>query len=175
MLFSILQGGDLKQAIIELLLSLPISYKPTFGSTTLPGKRMNSVTLNGTTWINDAYNANPQSMQSSLAGIAENCSKTTPLVLVLGDMLELGEDEISYHQQVLEYVCKTFSAHDYRLLLLGKRFNEALQKRVLPLKNVQSFTQLDDLVQALQQIRTPGMTIFLKSSNSVGLSKVEPC
>ncbi len=144
-------------------------------NTTLPGKRMNAVTLNDTTWINDAYNANPQSMQSSLAGIAENCSKTAPLVLVLGDMLELGEDEISYHKQVLEYVCRTFSNHDYRLLLLGKRFNEALTDCALQLKNVQNFTRIEDLVQALQKIRTSGMTIFLKSSNSVGLSKVEPC
>ena len=144
-------------------------------NTTLPGKRMNSVTLNGTTWINDAYNANPQSMKSSLAGIAENCSKNLQLLLVLGDMLELGSDEIKYHREVLEYVAATFQEHDYTLFTLGKRFAEALQTNDLNLKNVQSFNELAALIQALQTIRTPGMTIFLKSSNSIGLSKVEPC
>ena len=144
-------------------------------NTTLPGKRMDSVTLNGTTWINDAYNANPQSMKSSLAGIAENCSKNSPLLLVLGDMLELGSDEISYHHEVLEFVSKTFCGHDYRILLLGKRFEEALKTGNIQLKNAECFSQLAMLVDALQKLRTPGMTIFLKSSNSIGLSKVEPC
>ena len=136
---------------------------------------MDSVTLNGTTWINDAYNANPQSMKSSLAGIAENCSKNSPLLLVLGDMLELGSDEISYHHEVLEFVSKTFSEHDYRVFLLGKRFAEALKTGNIQLKNAECFSQLTVLVDALQKLRTPGMTIFLKSSNSIGLSKVEPC
>ena len=144
-------------------------------NTTLPGKRMDSVTLNGTTWINDAYNANPQSMKSSLAGIAENCSKNSPLLLVLGDMLELGSNEISYHHEVLEFVSKTFCGHDYRILLLGKRFEEALKTGNIQLKNAECFAGLDLLINALQKLRSPGMTIFLKSSNSVGLSKVEPC
>ena len=144
-------------------------------NTTLPGKRMNSVTLNGTTWINDAYNANPQSMKSSLAGIAETCSKNSPLLLVLGDMLELGKDEISYHREVLEFVSKTFQSHDYSLYLLGKRFEEALNSSQVSCKNVQSFTDFSMLSAALKAARVPGMTIFLKSSNSIGLSKVEPC
>lgn len=143
--------------------------------TTLPGKRMNSVTLNGTNWINDAYNANPQSMKSSLASIAENCSKEQKILLVLGDMLELGEDEIKYHRDVLEYVSATFKNHDYTLLLLGRCFAEAMQSADSGLKNVQSFTDLDSLTQTIRQLRTPGMTIFLKSSNSTGLGKVEPC
>ena len=45
----------------------------------------------------------------------------------------------------------------------------------IQLKNAECFSQLAMLVDALQKLRTPGMTIFLKSSNSVGLSKVEPC
>ena len=144
-------------------------------NTTLPGKRMNSVTLNGTTWINDAYNANPQSMKSSLSGIAENSSKSSPLLLVLGDMLELGSDEISYHKEVLEFVAGTFKNHNYTLFLLGKRFAEAAGSMECPLCNMQSFDDLSKLVNSIEQLRTPGMTIFLKSSNSIGLSKVEPC
>ena len=144
-------------------------------NTSLPGKRMDSVTINGTTWINDAYNANPQSMKSSLAGIAENCSKTAPLLLVLGDMLELGDDETAYHREVLEFVQTAFRDHNFKLCLLGKRFNAAAQDNTLQLSNVQCFDDLDSLTKTLRELRTPGMTIFLKSSNSIGLSKVEPC
>ena len=144
-------------------------------NTTLPGKRMNSVTLNGTTWINDAYNANPQSMKSSLAGIAENCSKTSPLLLVLGDMLELGSDEISYHREVLEFALKSFAGYNYNICLLGKRFTEAFEYLSNMPENVLCFGDLESLTDHLAAVRTPGMTIFLKSSNSIGLSKVEPC
>lgn len=163
-------------AALALAMDIPIEVITRgLSNTTLPGKRMNSVTVNGTNWINDAYNANPRSMKSSLAGIAENCSKTAPLLLVLGDMLELGKDEIIYHREVLEFVSKTFQPHDYSLYLLGKRFEEALNSSQASCKNVQSFTDLDVLLEAIRKSCVPGMTIFLKSSNSIGLSKVEPC
>ena len=144
-------------------------------NTTLPGKRMNSVTVNGTVWINDAYNANPQSMKSSLAGIAENCNKTAPLLLVLGDMLELGNDEINYHREVLEFVFETFQTHNYMLFLLGKRFSDAISNMIVNSDRVQTFIDLASLVKSIEKVRTASMTIFLKSSNSIGLSKVEPC
>ena len=142
--------------------------------TTLPGKRMNSVVCNGTTWINDAYNANPQSMQSSLQCMAENCDKKLPLLLVLGDMLELGSEEINYHRQIIEFALTTFRQHDYTLFLLGKRFKAAAETLTLP-GNVVLFDTLEKVTQAIYQHKTADMTIFLKSSNSTGLSRVEPC
>ncbi len=142
--------------------------------TTLPGKRMNSVIVNGTTWINDAYNANPHSMQSSLQCIAENVPQDQNLLLILGDMLELGNDEIAYHQDVLNFVKKAFKLHRYTLFLLGKRFGEAAANLQIT-ESCRLFDDLSNLQDAVKTFRTPGMTIFLKSSNSIGLSKVEPC
>lgn len=143
-------------------------------NTVLPGKRMAAVELNGTVWINDAYNANPQSMQSTLASIAENLSAESKLLLVLGDMLELGDEEITYHRQTLEFVMQRFEKHDFKLFLLGKRFAAALQE-LGDFDKVQCFDSLQDIQQAIKNYRTCGMTIFLKSSNGTGLSKVEPC
>ena len=90
-------------------------------------------------------------------------------------MLELGGDEINYHQEVLDFVQQSFRDHDYTLYLLGKRFSEAAGSFENTLKNVQTFDELATLIENIAKVRTPGMTIFLKSSNSVGLSKVEPC
>lgn len=58
-------------------------------NTTLPGMRMNAVKVDDTTWILDAYNANPASMLSALNWLADFVDKDR-LILVLGDMLELG-------------------------------------------------------------------------------------
>lgn len=142
--------------------------------TQLPGKRMKSEVVNGTTWINDAYNANPQSMQSSLQCIAEN-SAGTPLLLVLGDMLELGAEEIAYHAAVLDKAEQLFAKHNYTLFLLGERFKQALQLRTDIPGNWRTFDSLDAVRSAIIEHRQAGMTIYLKSSNGIGLGKIEPC
>ncbi len=53
--------------------------------------------------IADCYNANPGSMAAALDSLAQMRSHMTgPLLAVLGDMLELGTDELALHAQVGE-------------------------------------------------------------------------
>jgi UDP-N-acetylmuramoyl-tripeptide--D-alanyl-D-alanine ligase len=55
----------------------------------------------GTVVIDDCYNANPMSMRVALDDLALSaCGRS---VAVLGDMLELGPDEITFHEQVGEH------------------------------------------------------------------------
>ena len=53
-------------------------------------------------WM-DAYNANPSSMK---AAIAHLCNTTDPenLVLVIGDMLELGSEEEKAHRDLGDFI-----------------------------------------------------------------------
>jgi UDP-N-acetylmuramoyl-tripeptide--D-alanyl-D-alanine ligase len=67
------------------------SYEPV-------GMRMRAETLpNGVIAINDAYNANPASMEASLRVLAGLPGRR---IAVLGDMLELGPGEAEWHRQV---------------------------------------------------------------------------
>ncbi len=144
--------------------------------TTLPGKRMNRVELAGTVWINDAYNANPVSMKSTLRSLRAGLTpQSGPLLLVLGDMLELGNDAIRYHRELLGEVRSEFAGLPVFLWLLGPRFAAALTECGTIPAAWRHFDTLEALQDALAQFRRPGMTIFLKSSNSLGLCKVEPC
>lgn len=52
----------------------------------------------GTLVIDDCYNANPMSMQAALDDLA--LSAHGRRVAVLGDMLELGPDEVSFHERI---------------------------------------------------------------------------
>ncbi len=52
---------------------------------------------NGAIALNDAYNANPSSMEASLRTLAALPGRK---VAVLGDMLELGPDEAAWHERV---------------------------------------------------------------------------
>lgn len=57
--------------------------------------------LDGTAVINDAYNANPESMAAALSvlhGIRRAAGRRT--IAVLGEMLELGDGAVSAHRQV---------------------------------------------------------------------------
>lgn len=57
----------------------------------------------GATFINDAYNAAPSSMKAALNFIRETTMKEDKWV-VLGDMLELGDQEREYHEAIEKFI-----------------------------------------------------------------------
>lgn len=65
-------------------------------------------TANGATFINDAYNAAPSSMKAALNFIRETTMKEDKWV-VLGDMLELGENEKEYHETLIKSITDEIS------------------------------------------------------------------
>ncbi len=74
-------------------------------------------------FILDAYNANPSSMNESLANFSQIINNAK--FLILGDMLELGEFALEEHQRIVDklYTMDFNSAH-----LIGKYFNSMFIK-----------------------------------------------
>ena len=65
----------------------------------LPAMRMQACEVEGVHWINDAYNANPDSMRAALQALALwPCVGRR--VAVLGDMLELGAESERWHREL---------------------------------------------------------------------------
>jgi len=58
---------------------------------------------NGSLFINDAYNAAPTSMKAAITFIRETTIRPEKW-LVLGDMLELGDDEQMYHEELADFI-----------------------------------------------------------------------
>ena len=52
------------------------------------------------TVINDAYNANPESMRAGLAALASAAPAPVQAIAVLGEMSELGSDAAAVHQEL---------------------------------------------------------------------------
>jgi UDP-N-acetylmuramoyl-tripeptide--D-alanyl-D-alanine ligase len=74
----------------------------------------------GVTIINDAYNANPTSMEAALKTLAEiQCRGER--IAVLGDMFELGRESRKQHLRVGEHAAR---AGIDRLYLLGEQARE---------------------------------------------------
>jgi UDP-N-acetylmuramoyl-tripeptide--D-alanyl-D-alanine ligase len=67
--------------------------------------RFESVALGGKArLINDAYNANPSSMNASLQAFLKPSETVMAQILVLGTMQELGEFERDYHEALLTWL-----------------------------------------------------------------------
>jgi UDP-N-acetylmuramoyl-tripeptide--D-alanyl-D-alanine ligase len=74
------------------------AFEPVKGR--LQVKRAALGELTGATVIDDTYNANPDSVRAAIDVLA---SRTSPRVLVLGDMGEVGDDGPAFHREVGAY------------------------------------------------------------------------
>jgi UDP-N-acetylmuramoyl-tripeptide--D-alanyl-D-alanine ligase len=88
--------------------------------------RMEHYDLNGITLLNDSYNASPESVRASLTVLSD--FREAKRYAVLGDMLELGKDELMYHCDVLQAaLIKDVDV----LLVIGDLFNKAALKLMI--------------------------------------------
>ncbi|MDX2022349.1 MAG: UDP-N-acetylmuramoyl-tripeptide--D-alanyl-D-alanine ligase [Deltaproteobacteria bacterium] len=66
----------------------------------LPPHRSRPLALGDRVVLDDCYNANPSSMKAGVAAAVAGARGTGRAFAVLGDMLELGDDETAMHEQV---------------------------------------------------------------------------
>lgn len=68
--------------------------------------------------ISDCYNANPESMKEAIMAV-DNISFKGEKIAVLGDMLELGDNEIFWHRQIGRALSRAGSVRN--IILVGER------------------------------------------------------
>ena len=163
------QAGNAAAAALAALMSgVPLDIVAEgLSRTTLPGMRMRVSEHGGSTWINDAYNANPDSMAASLNWLSE-FADPAKLVLALGDMGELGERSAEGHRSVCELAKRLFPAA--RFLIVGPNMSAAAKETGL---DCTAFPSARDATEANIRIE-PGSMVFLKASRSTHLELIEP-
>ncbi len=133
-----------------------------------PKMRMQSHTLkNGAIIVNDAYNANPTSMHESIKSLAQSYPNRE-VILVLGDMLELGENTAQYHAEIGKYINSL--PYIKSVYLLGDLVNYI--KGELHDKKSKFFISKKILCEELQQDFTENSLIFIKGSRGMKLDEV---
>jgi len=90
----------------------------------LTGMRFQIIENGNTTYINDAYNASPMSMKKSLETFSLIFNDKLK-IMVLGDMLELGERELEIHRDLFDTIKNT---NFDKLYLFGERMKSLLEK-----------------------------------------------
>ncbi|GAB3554240.1 UDP-N-acetylmuramoyl-tripeptide--D-alanyl-D-alanine ligase [Arthrobacter tumbae] len=122
----------------------------------------------GVTVINDAYNANPESMRAALATLAE-LGRGRRTWAVLGEMLELGEDSITAHDALGRVVVRLNIS---KLLVVGTGAKALHTGAVLEGSWGDEAIFVEDVAQAeevLDRELQPGDLVLVKSSNGAGL------
>ena len=130
-------------------------------------KRWEVEEINGLKFINDSYNANPESMKASVKTFIELYENP---VVILGNMGELGENEILYHQQVGEYLGNFNKSVKYLTVgNLAKEIGKALEAKG---NNVKYFDSNEEVSRYILDNLNDSYTIFLKASRAMKFEEI---
>ena len=114
----------------------------------------------------DCYNANPSSMEVALDNIAT--MEAEHKVLILGDMLELGEWSEEAHLSILR---KADGVAD-RIILVGKEFAGAFAKSEDLQSNYALYPTTTEALEALDKEPISGALVLLKGSRGIALERL---
>ncbi|MGQ0829831.1 MAG: UDP-N-acetylmuramoyl-tripeptide--D-alanyl-D-alanine ligase [Bacteroidota bacterium] len=110
----------------------------------------------------DAYNANPSSMTAAIENFAQMDQQNK--MVILGDMLELGDDSAKEHAAIVNLLKQK---NINTVLLIGNHFAEAGK-----IINAKTFSNSEEVLQYLKQHPVKNTTILIKGSRGIKLEKV---
>lgn len=132
-------------------------------------KRWEIQEIKGFKFINDSYNANPESMKGVIKTVLD--IYTPPLLLILGNMGELGEKEIEYHQEIGDFLIENLK-DNVNVVTVGNLANEIskkLNENGISSKNFENNLQTSHYI--LENVPV-GTTIVLKASRSMKFEEI---
>lgn len=116
------------------------------------------------TLICDSYNSNPTSVRLALESFSG--IQADHKIVILGDMLELGEKSYEEHVNVLNIV-KSYNFEN--VMLVGPQFQKAAVKSAFS-----SFPDVKSIMEYLTNKPIEGKTVLIKGSRGIGLEKIYP-
>jgi UDP-N-acetylmuramoyl-tripeptide--D-alanyl-D-alanine ligase len=134
-----------------------------------PKMRMQLSTINGVRILDDAYNANADSVVAALQTLAAlPCSGRR--IAVLGDMAELGAHSQAAHEEVGR---QSAEVGVDCLVAVGQWAGVTVEAATAAgLRQVVSFQRVAEAAEALSKLLAPGDTVLLKASRATGLEKI---
>jgi UDP-N-acetylmuramoyl-tripeptide--D-alanyl-D-alanine ligase len=107
--------------------------------------------------VDDCYNANPMSMRAALDELARAPGRR---IAVLGDMLELGPDEVAFHEEIGAYARERSDV----LVTVGPL--------AAHMSGRYATADAAEAAGIVRELMAPGDTILVKASRGVGLQAV---
>jgi UDP-N-acetylmuramoyl-tripeptide--D-alanyl-D-alanine ligase len=126
---------------------------------------------NGSTLVDDTYNASPESMSAALEFVAETPVGRGRRLAVLGDMLELGPDERRLHERIGAQAAAVLDG----LVAVGERGRWiADAARAAGLERVATAPDADQALSVVEHTLNPGAhdLLLVKASRGIALDRL---
>ncbi|MDQ1657143.1 MAG: UDP-N-acetylmuramoyl-tripeptide--D-alanyl-D-alanine ligase [Cryptosporangiaceae bacterium] len=168
-------GNALAAAAVALEAGLPLAQVAELLGTARAASRWRmEVTerADGVTVVNDAYNANPDSMRAALKALKAMTHGGRRAWAVLGQMNELGEDSLAEHDAIGRLVVRL---NVDRLVVVGEQAGPIHAGACLEGSWGDESTHVPDIAAAVEVLRAelrPGDVVLVKASRSVGLERI---
>jgi UDP-N-acetylmuramoyl-tripeptide--D-alanyl-D-alanine ligase len=147
--------------------SLDVSHRSIVaglsGFAGVKGRLQRKPALHGSTFIDDTYNANPDSVKAALAVLAQQPGRK---LLVLGDMGELGHDAAAMHAQI---GLAARAAGVDKLLALGELTRETVGAFGA---GAMYFERIQELLAELENELNADTTVLVKGSRFMQMERV---
>ncbi|MBE5853127.1 MAG: UDP-N-acetylmuramoyl-tripeptide--D-alanyl-D-alanine ligase [Lachnospiraceae bacterium] len=131
------------------------------------GGRSNIIKCADKVLIDDCYNANPVSMCAAIDLLA---LADTRKVAILGDMYELGEDELRLHANVGRYAVEK----GIDVLVCVGEMSKAMAEEALKVRDeaIKYYSSKQELFADIQNVIEAGDTILIKASHGMGFAEI---
>ena len=137
------------------------AYEPT-------GMRQRIREINGMTFIEDCYNAGPDSMRAALDVLAATPARRC--IAVLGDMLELGVYGPAAHRELGAYAAQKGTQYLFAYGPLSQQTVSAARNAGIDF--AEWFAEKSALAAALLKVLGPDDAVLFKASRGIGLEDV---
>ncbi len=132
--------------------------------------RMDIISANGLTVINDAYNASPQSVKAALDVLNElECSRR---IAVLGDMLELGEWSEQAHKQTGANAASCRLDYIVTVGIDAAHIAKGAVGAGFPADRTVTFSTNDEALGFLTRMLVPGDAVLVKGSRGMKMEEI---
>ncbi|OGH98589.1 MAG: hypothetical protein A2104_07050 [Candidatus Melainabacteria bacterium GWF2_32_7] len=124
--------------------------------------------INNIKIINDSYNANPDSMKASIDATISSF-KNSKIVLVLGDMAELGEHEGNLHREIGIFLN---DKKVFEVIAVGEKaklITKTIENQEIKIK---SFSKNDEVVEYLIDNIESNSVVLLKASRCMSFENI---
>lgn len=137
----------------------------------MTGMRMERiVTPRGFMIINDAWNASPVSMKAAIETLS-NLEGFNRRILILGDMLELGDKEIEFHAKIAKCIDMSKIQTVFTIGNLSKIISDTLH-RTRTTGEVKHFTSKAELTAACKPLLNHNDVVLIKGSRGLKLEEI---
>jgi UDP-N-acetylmuramoyl-tripeptide--D-alanyl-D-alanine ligase len=139
-----------------------------------PVMRTEKIVHRGVNFINDAYNANPDSFEAALQVLA-NVPASGKKIVVAGDMMELGPRAAELHEKIGESIAMKGFDRLISVGVLASSVAEGAVRAGMPSDNVHRLKDNGAAAETLRTVVSSGDTVLVKGSRSSKIEEIVQC